>query len=206
MPFESPNDLPSYKNPPLVEVALSVVFEPVEGLTDAHLSPFWWTVRNSFPFVRLAHAIPTDLQSFELGMVESPGIQIELAKQLETRVLMTAEADDWVCQVQRNRLVVNWRKRSEAYPRFSATLSKLTMMWDGWKSFVESLGFERPKPVAWEVTYVNQIRRDFNRHGTWTEVLPGLFHDIPRLHWQRNCAAGERHGSGRYQGTTQSFV
>lgn len=67
------------KNPPIVELALSILFEPNWNLNDVHLGPFWWDNRDFFPTVEPVQPIRTDHETFATG---SPFSAKELTVQL----------------------------------------------------------------------------------------------------------------------------
>jgi uncharacterized protein (TIGR04255 family) len=62
-------------------------------------------------------------------------------------------------QVQRDRLIVNWRKEAESsvYPRYSSLRAELEQRATQFSEFLASQQQSPLKPNAIEVTYVNQI-------------------------------------------------
>jgi uncharacterized protein (TIGR04255 family) len=42
-------NLPDYKNPPVIEVACGISFETIEKLRGPHFGLFWKKVRKKFP-------------------------------------------------------------------------------------------------------------------------------------------------------------
>lgn len=70
---------------------------------------------------------------------------------------MISDDDQWLCQLQRDRIVINWRKGEQDYPRFEQALNKLLRVWEQWLNHVQELGFERPKPTISELIYVNVL-------------------------------------------------
>lgn len=168
----------TYKNPPLVEVAISVQFEPPKTLTLAHLGAFWATQKKSLPNVRAIQAIPTTTEPFGgQGAWLPPSLQLALSNEPDCRLQMTSANDEWMCQLQRNRIVINWRKRSELYPRFSATRERFFESWKAWTSFLVESEIALPKLHLWEVTYVNRIPKPglWETPSDWPKIFPGLW-------------------------------
>lgn len=155
--MESVDRLPRYEKPPLVEVAISIVFSEVPGLNEAHIGAFWWTLRSSFPKVITQPAVPAPAESFSNSPWFPPQLQFGLSNQPAIRVQMISDDDQWLCQLQRDRIVINWRKGEQDYPRFEQALNKLLRVWEQWLNHVQELGFERPKPTISELIYVNVL-------------------------------------------------
>ncbi len=168
----------TYDSPPLVEVAMSVQFEPPRGLNLAHLGAFWAGQRSTFPVVRSAEPIPSTNEVFgDHVQWLPPALLLALTNAPDCRLQMASSDDQWMCQVQRDRLVVNWRKRNEQYPRFSATWSRFIDAWSDWRKFVSELNLAPPIPRQWELTYVNRIPKDdlWDAPSDWPKIFPGIW-------------------------------
>lgn len=166
----------TYNKPPLVEVALSILFSP-GSMSEAHLSPFWWKKRADYPSVELSNPIPFDMDSFIVGRPVVKPVTFALASNPESRVMMVSSDSSWLCQFQRNRLAINWRKRGEPYPRYSKAKAILESLWGDLVQYISEASLEPIQIVAWEVTYVNIIEKNEGFSGLeWNEILPGLFH------------------------------
>lgn len=168
----------TYDSPPLVEVAMSVQFDPPRELNQAHLGAFWATQRDQLPIVRTTQPIATTNEVFgNQGQWLPPSLQFALTNEPECRLQMTSVDDQWMCQVQRNRVVVNWRKRNAEYPRFGATWLRFSAIWRDWQQFLEVSKLPAPKSRLWELTYVNRIPQNglWEKQADWPNVLPGLW-------------------------------
>ncbi len=144
--------LPDFERPPLTEVALGVVFEPVEigAVGLAELSQRW---RDEFPNVQEHTALPPLFQPAQPG----PGLVVEVGHP-PLRLWMLTEAADRLVQVQRDRLVVNWRRISDGeYPRYHALRALLDRKVADLWSFFHERTVAIPLPAAVEATYVNTI-------------------------------------------------
>jgi len=95
---------------------------------------------------------------------------------------MTSEDDCWMCQLQQDRLVVNWRKRSDnSYPRYDAAWIQFESLWVELKGMLLAHGHEEPKPQFWELLYVNRIPQGnlWETPQQWPDVFPRLWpHDV----------------------------
>jgi hypothetical protein len=88
---------------------MSVQFDPPYGLTQAHLGAFWQSRRTDFPRVRTIQPIAATNEEFGgPGQWLPASWQFALTNEPECRLQMTSADDQWMWQLQRNRLVVNW--------------------------------------------------------------------------------------------------
>ena len=56
----------AFANPPVMEVALSVQFDPIAGLRAAHLGHWWYTdLRPDFPIVDEQAALPATVETLD---------------------------------------------------------------------------------------------------------------------------------------------
>lgn len=168
----------TYDMPPLVEVAMSIQFDPPRGLNAAHLGAFWMTQRQDLPTVRTLPPIPSVQDDFGgVGQWLPPALQFALTSEPDCRFQMVSSDEQWMCQLQRNRIVVNWRRRSEQYPRFGATWQRFREIWISWREFLGSIGLPRTRPLIWELTYVNRIPQGelWTHPEDWPRVFPGLW-------------------------------
>lgn len=147
--------LPDFGQPPLTEVALGVVFEPIDigivGLAELHQR---W--RAEYPRVEEHPALPP----LFAPPSPTPGLLIEVG-QPQLRLWMIAADEDRLVQVQRDRLVVNWRRTGSGdYPRYHSLRAVLDRHLDDLWSFLRERSAPVPAPVAAEATYVNTIQAE----------------------------------------------
>lgn len=147
--------LPDFAQPPLTEVALGVVFEPTDigivGLAELHQR---W--RAEFPRVEEHPALPPLFAPPSLA----PGLVIEVG-QPHLRLWMITDDGDRLVQVQRDRLVVNWRRTGSGdYPRYRSLRVVLDRHLDDFWSLLRERSVSIPAPVAAEATYVNTIQAE----------------------------------------------
>ena len=58
-------ELPTFRNPPVVERVFGVQFDPLAKLSSAVLGSFWRTIQPGWPHVEDAAAIPFQFEEFE---------------------------------------------------------------------------------------------------------------------------------------------
>lgn len=168
----------TYDAPPLVEVAMSVQFDPPKGFSVGLLGAFWAAVRDRYPKIRSLDPINAVQETFGGAGSWIPAIQFALASEPSYRLQMSAPPDEqWMIQIQKDRLVVNWRKREGVYPRFHATLDRFREAWIEWQAFLLDLGLSYCSPNLWELVYVNRVARDtlWSTPADWPKVFPGLW-------------------------------
>jgi uncharacterized protein (TIGR04255 family) len=167
-----------YKEPPVVEVAMSVQFEPPTGLGVAQLVLFWESRRDEFPNVRAVAPIPGMSEEFTAeGQWLPPSLGLAISNEPQCRFQMTSADDQWMCQIQLDRIVVNWRKKGEDYPRFAAAFGQFKRTWRAFEQFLTTREIEILAATLWEVVYVNRIPKGplWNSPADWPNVFPGLW-------------------------------
>ena len=178
--------LPDFERPPLTEVALGVVFEPVE-IGAVGLGELYQRWRGEFPKVQEHAALPPLFEPPQPGL----GLVVEVGHP-PMRLWMLNETEDQLVQAQRDRLVVNWRRIGDGdYPRYHALRALLGRQLADFWSFLRDRAVPLPPPVAVEATYVNTIDAaglaDFlvavnplpERLGVPTEASISLVFDTP---------------------------
>jgi len=152
-------DLVTFGEPPVSETVISVGFEPIEGLTAAHIGqlqaevfPDYGNLRElppySMPVERLAPG------GVNLNLTFSSGLP-------PTRIAMVNDVGDRLFQVQRDWFASNWRRMTndDEYPRYEANRE---VFLSGWTRFVDWLkdsldDFSDPLVLQGEISYINHI-------------------------------------------------
>lgn len=138
--------LPDFTRPPLVEVAVGLMFEPlsIDAMTLAQLYLEW---QKDYPEIEERQAIPSS---------SAPGLILESVPRLR---LWFMNKSGRLLQVQRDRLVVNWRKKEEddAYPRYGVLRDELEQRLKELDDFLRQRNHRGLRPNASEITYVNRI-------------------------------------------------
>lgn len=171
--------LPSFRKPPLVETAISLQFQLIDGLKNAHLAMFWEDMRKEFPKVTDAQLLPEQIELFGEEALRTrgiPGFRIAGAGGT-SRMQMASEDDQAMVQIQNGRIISNWRRGAGGeYPRWGTVLSRFKESLDKFKAMLATEKLGTASLNQWEVVYVNHLLkgRDWNTPADWPDLLPGL--------------------------------
>ena len=169
---------PSFRNPPVAETVLSVQFEPIAGLTNAHLGAFWKALEGEWTNVADAPPLDPAFERFGDDLEwELLGLHIRLRTDLSSRLQIRNQAGDRMIQIQNGRLSFNWLKTATGdYPRYRAVKPGFQYALATFQRFIESHELPGIKPNQWEVTYVNHLRRGplWESPDDWSDLLGGF--------------------------------
>ena len=167
---------PKLTNPPLIEVACGVVFEPL-ALGLAQISDLRQAMRDVYPMISLQPALvePNEQLHFTLA----PGAQMMFGE----RAIMESSDGGWIVQLQHNRLFVNWRSQGGSYPGMYDENSIVERFLTAWAHLAHLIGEIKPKRV--EITKVNHLYQGLH----WSKV-DDLVELLPMLQGLRNSQRG----------------
>ncbi len=169
-----PEDLPDFRKPPLAETVLSLQFEPIAGLTTAHLGLLWQRFRERLPFIEEQPPLPPVVEKFGTPSPAQVEVTVE-EKPPVPRLWFLNQDKTELIQVQADRFIHNWRKMEglEPYPRFEPIRDKFRNEVDTLVQFLNDEGMGAPVVNQCEVTYVNHIEPlgVWQRHGQLEKVL-----------------------------------
>lgn len=156
--------LPSYKDPPVTEVSVGLVHQSWDKLRAPHLGLLWQRIRDDFPTIE--HASP-------LGLVV-----IDPANPPLPRVWFVHRDDDAVIQVQNDRYLYNWRRKTESqvYPRYEAIMSAFENGLEHVVAWSQELGLGDITPIQLGLEYVNLIPKE--RGWTSFAEIGSTFRDV----------------------------
>jgi uncharacterized protein (TIGR04255 family) len=170
--------LPEFDEPPVVEVAISLQFRAFESLKAPHLGLLWRVFREQgYSRIEEHGELEPAFEEFEGSSVPAVGIRIQTFDDAPPppRVWFLNEARDELIQVQRDRIVVNWRAdaRSEPYPRYPHILTRFRSALTSFIEFAASEQLGDVLPEQCEVTYVNHMcsGTGWERHGDLDQVV-----------------------------------
>lgn len=174
MKTHRPENLPSFRRPPLTETVLGLQFEPLAGLSTAHMGLLWQRFRSQLPLIEEHPPLPPAVEKFE----PPPPAQVEVSieeKPPAPRVWFLNESKSELVQVQPDRFIHNWRKIEgiEPYPRYEPIRGKFR---DEVAVLERFLTDEKLGPLVvnqCEVTYVNHIEPSglWDRHGQLERIF-----------------------------------
>ena len=167
--------LPSFKKPPVVEVAIAVQFEDIPGLTGPCMGLLWDRYRESFPKLEVHPALDPHVE--RSSPAPGKGLKIKLETVPATRVWFIGSNNAHLIQVQQDRFVFNWRRmEDEDYPRHEQVRASFDENFGIFKAFLADERLGKPRLNQWELTYVNHIPAGdgWHRHGELGAVVPML--------------------------------
>jgi uncharacterized protein (TIGR04255 family) len=146
--------LPNFGRPPVVEVAMSFGFAIIPGLQFAAMADLraqWIDIyprAEEQPFLEPI-AGPQPTITFEIGPPPR-------------RLWLMGEGGDRVIQIQRDRLIANWRavpNDDKPYPRYQTLRAEFLERWTEFSQFVADKVSGGPVDAQFaEVTYVNAVQ------------------------------------------------
>lgn len=154
---------PTFRHPPVVEVALGVQFEPIDGLRIADLARYWEQVRGRLPDWSQHPRLPHVAEVFGPPGSSTAQIGIELGPPMVRAGRSWFSSEDGQClqQVQDDRFVCNWRRYQDptaTYPRYKTHhRPQFFSDLDDFEKFVAERDLGPIQPDHVEVTYVNHV-------------------------------------------------
>lgn len=170
---QRPAKLPDFKNPPLVEVAMSVQFDELSNFRSVHAGLLWEKFRKKFPQFAEQPEIPPKFETFggKRQSLTRPQIKLVHAQTPSVpRYWFLDKNGNELIQFQQNKFVHNWRKnnnRSLQYPRYEHIRSKFSAELRKINAFLRENELGKIVPNQAEITYVNMIELPGNRD-PWT--------------------------------------
>jgi uncharacterized protein (TIGR04255 family) len=149
--------LPLYDEPPIVEVAFSVLFPSLEGLLSPHIGLLWQGFQPEYPFCDDVVPIAPRVEVFGGQNVE-PQFKITDVPPLP-RAWFINQDGTRVIQIQRDRFIHNWRKvdTGSEYPSYETLIKTFQHHLGKFDSFLVETELGKVQPIQYELTYVNQI-------------------------------------------------
>jgi uncharacterized protein (TIGR04255 family) len=141
-----------FDRPPVQEVVIGAYFEPLENLRSYHYGEFARLWRGEFPTVQDQPALPSpDLLGWDTAPIQF------LEPDALPRCWFINEEGDLLIQLQRDRLIQNWRKRGDDYPHYSDLRPRFEEAWRDFQTLADELGIGPVQIVKGEVSYINPI-------------------------------------------------
>lgn len=152
--------LPRFKHPPVVEVALSVMIEPLARFRSAYVGLLWNEVRSRFPKTVDQPPLesPTEFET-EPRKPLGPSLQFEAVTTPPLRTWFLNEQETELLQIQHDRIARNWRRANttEPYPNYLNIRGPFGDDLIFLSKFLAENHLGELKPRQCEVTYVNHI-------------------------------------------------
>lgn len=170
--------LPEFDQPPVVEVAISLQFKVLELLRTPYLGLLWGVFRKEgYSRVEEHGELEPAFEEFEASSVPTVGIRVQTFDDAPPppRVWFLNEARNELIQVQRDRLIVNWRggAQAEPYPRYTHIIKRFRSALASLAEFAATEKLGDIVPTQCELTYVNHILSGagWTQHGDLDRVV-----------------------------------
>ena len=161
------SSLPKFASPPVVEVALSIMFASLPRYRSAHAGRLWHQLKDQFPI--------TEDQPEIAAAVEEPTApaappRLELMERPRLRTWFQSRDGTQLLQLQHDRIAYNWKKgeSGEPYPSYEAVEKRFRELLPIVLEFISREQLGDVVPTQAEVTYVNHIRE---RHSDFARVF-----------------------------------
>lgn len=171
MPFERALDLPSYKQPPVHEVAVGIGFKNLQCWNSVAPGEFRELLGQKYPKIEDHTPLPplpaTLGGSSEIHFTDIPPVR---------RTWFLSQDERTLIQMQADRIHVNWRRVQEGdvYPRYGHVFNEFDFALKALERFAADRG-NQIQVTAGEVTYVNNIVEG-ELWSNWND-LSGVFVD-----------------------------
>jgi len=170
--------MPKFDNPPVEEVAIGAHFKDLEGFTvvrAAELAQRW-----SFDYPEVEQWAPMPPLQDELDPVQPlrPSFQVDTSGRMPTPRLWFVSSDSTlVRQVQRDRVVQNWRrlKAEHEYPHYDTLRPRFIQAFTDVEDLARRGLNESVRVTQCEVSYTNPLRPGgpFTKIGDLSQVVAG---------------------------------
>ncbi|NNN20721.1 MAG: TIGR04255 family protein [Acidimicrobiales bacterium] len=153
-----PEGLPDFDNPPLDEVAITLVFSQMLDFSKEWVADFQKKVINEFPKIEVKNSVV-------IHMIEDLSTQPNLPVTFnipmgQNRYWLISEDDATLVQLQHDSFIFNWRRRDKEYPHFEAILPKFWTSLEKYLELVEEKGYANLVLRQVQVEYINWIPED----------------------------------------------
>lgn len=199
--------LPSFCRPPLSEVVLALQFENLDRLDVRHLGRIAKAFESKFPGFSVLPPIEPAVERFDRHRAAARlSVQV-LDAPIFPRIWLTSDGGEELVQIQRDRLMHNWRQTSNRseYPRYSSVRDAFAWDWSTLEDSVQELGIGQLLPTQCEVSYVNRIPAG-TREGGFADPsrIFGFISSSLALHGQANYEAMTFSSTGVSTGVDQA--
>ena len=150
--------LPDFENPPLVEVAISIQFDPLPDLQVPQIGLLWSIFRERFPKTEQHSPFSPVIEKF--GPPSQPKTQLEISTiPPAPRCWFLNEDGSELIQVQLDRFAHNWRKikQEDPYPRYAHIRDQFLEELTEFRKFLQTEKLGEFRPNQCEITYINHI-------------------------------------------------
>lgn len=172
-----PPGLPDFDNPPVIEVVLSLQFEPIPGWTSAHAGRLACALGDKFPLLEEHPPLQPVLEQFGPPSPPATAVTPERAP-AANRIWLLNHANDELLQLQSDRFIRNWRKLASGsvYPHYEMLRDQFVTEAQHFEDFLEREKLGAIRINQCEVAYINHVELDGPAHADALQrVVTGPF-------------------------------
>jgi len=155
--------LPDFEQPPVVEVAISLQFMPLESIRSSHFGLLWNVFRKQgFSRTEDHGELAPAFEDLSATRPVTVGVRLQTFDDAPPlpRVWFLNQDKNELLQIQRDRLIVNWRQgiNAEPYPRYVAIIERFRAAVKLFADFANLEQVGEIVPTQCEITYVNHLQ------------------------------------------------
>lgn len=152
---DAPDLLPSFSQPPVVEVVLGFEFQPIAEFGAIKLAQLAATWKDRYPRVQELPPLPMNPP---IGTPDQfPAMFVNIGAPAIRLWLFGPADDSQLLQIQRDRLILNWRRASDdPYPHYDTLRPQFAQALTDLTRFVREQDLGGIQASAVEVSYVNE--------------------------------------------------
>lgn len=152
---EHAKTLPTFDRPPVVEVVLGFEFQPVADFGAVRLAQVATLWQDRYPIVQEQQPLPMSPPIGVPGQFPTMFVNVGAPA---IRLWLLGEDGSHLLQVQRDRLILNWRHASsDPYPHYDTLRPQFVQALRELTAFVREHGLGSIVASAVEVSYVNEV-------------------------------------------------
>lgn len=149
---------PKFSDPPLIERAITISFEPIENFAIGHYGLFWQDILADFPVSETQPLVTNEKERFSGPQAVTHMIQLLPQDTLPRAFYRNADRGELI-QLQPDRFSFNWIKAGDhdEYPHSEATVDQFVKLLDRFEAFLAQHGLGPIVAIQCEITNVNVI-------------------------------------------------
>jgi uncharacterized protein (TIGR04255 family) len=131
---------PEFRKPPIVEQALTVLFDPITGFQLGDYGRFWDVLGPEFVGTEAKPVVEAQIEQFDEFIPTQIRARVSPEERLPNCYYRHKSGAELV-QVQPDRFTFNWLKTSDnTYPRFERTMKRFRRLLGAFEQFVGTKG------------------------------------------------------------------
>ncbi|WP_167376062.1 TIGR04255 family protein [Methylobacterium tarhaniae] len=153
------SQLPKFGKPPVTEVVCGIYFENLDALQVPLVGRLWERLKHDFPRAETKPTLPPTISA---SGPSDMFIQLQFGAAEPSpfpRIWFVSEDDSSLVQLQRDRLIINWRRRDAdaRYPSYDIISTKLREVVDIFSDFTKEENIGTLITIGLEIGYVNTL-------------------------------------------------